>query len=71
MLVSRCVHPLVGCHGEDEDLIDLTDPQTGDPDTVEQGHDHHEEHPGGAQGSALQIVKICFLLLAGVGTGGG
>ena len=71
MLVTSSVHPLIGFHGEDEDLIDLADSQTCDPDTVEQRHDHHEEHPGGAQGSALQIVKICFLLLAGVGTGGG
>ena len=71
MLVSRCVHPLVGGHVEDEDLIDLTDPETRDPDTVEQGHDHHEEHPGGAESGTLQVVEICLLLLAGVGTGGG
>ena len=71
MLVSRCIHPLVGCHGEDEDLVDLTDAQTGDPDTVEQGHHHHEEHPGGAEGGTLQVVKVGLLLLAGVGAGRG
>ena len=71
MLVSRCVHPLVGCHGEDEDLIDLTDPQTGDPDTVEQGHHHHEEYPGGTEGRALQVVEIGLLLLLRVGAGRG
>ena len=71
MLVSSCVHPLVGCHGEDEDLIDLTDRQTGDPDTVEQGHDHHEEHPGGAHRGTLQVVQVGLLLLSGVGTGRG
>ena len=71
MLVSSCVHPLIGCHGEDEDLIDLTDRQTGDPDTVEQGHDHHEEHPGGAHRGTLQVVQVGLLLLSGVGTGRG
>ena len=71
MLVSRCVHPLVGGHVEDEDLIDLTDPETRDPDTVEQRHDHHEEHPGGAHRGTLQVVKVGLLLLSGVGTGRG
>ena len=71
MLVSRCVHPLVGRHGEDEDLIDLADSQTGDPDTVEQGHHHHEEHPGGADSRTLQVVEIGLLLLLGIGAGGG
>ena len=71
MLVSSCVHPLVGGHVEDEDLIDLTDPETRDPDTVEQRHDHHEEHPGGAEGGTLQVVKVGLLLLAGVGAGRG
>ena len=69
MLVAGCVHPLVGRHGEEEDLIDLADTQTRDPDTVEQGHDHHEEHPGRAEGGTLQVVEIGLLLLLGVGTG--
>ena len=71
MLVSSSVHPLVGGHGEDKDLIDLTDPQTRDPDAVEQGHDHHEEYPGGTEGRALQVVEIGLLLLLGVGAGRG
>ena len=71
MLVSSSVHPLVGGHGEDKDLIDLTDPQTRDPDTVEQGHHHHEEYPGGTEGRALQVVEIGLLLLLGVGAGRG
>ena len=69
MLVSRCVHPLVGGHVKDEDLINLTDPQTRDPDTVEQGHDHHEEYPGGTEGGTLEVVEIGLLLLLGIRAG--
>ena len=70
MPVSGGVHPFVGCHGEDEDLVDLAHSKTGDPDTVEQGHHHHEDHPGGADRRRPQVVKVSLLVLR-VRTGGG
>ena len=70
MLVSCCVHPLIGRHGQDEDLVHLAHSETGDPHAVEHRHDHHEEDPGGAQGCGLQVVKVSLLVLR-VGTGRG
>lgn len=69
MSVSARIHPLVGGHGQHNDLVQLTDCQTGHPHTMEHTHSHHHHHPGTAQTRRLQIVDVTSVW--GVHTGQG
>lgn len=53
MPVPPCVHPLIGGHGEHDDLVELAHGQAGHPDTVEEAHGEHHDHPGAAEAGLL------------------
>ena len=35
MSISGCIHPFIGCHRQNGNLINLANSKTGNPDAVE------------------------------------
>lgn len=65
VLVSPCVHPLVGGDSQSCDLVELTHDEHGDPHEVENAVEEHPEHPRRARGDLSQVEPEAILSVAG------